>query len=76
MCLGHRQTVTHVRSAMQAGDQVRVVAGTHTGQTGMVLTVDSNTGVCVLHSDATRDELQVLTRHLARSTAATAALDT
>lgn len=61
---------------MQAGDQVRVVAGTHTGQTGMVLTVDPGTGVCVLHSDTASEELQVLTKHLARSTASTAALDT
>ena len=55
---------------------MRVLAGAHTGQTGMVLKVDPGTGVCVLHSDTTQEELQVLTRHLARSSATTAALDT
>ena len=55
---------------------MRVVAGMHSGQTGMVLKIDPDTHVAVLLSDATQEELQVLARHLSRATATTAALDT
>ena len=66
----------HSVLCMQAGDQVRVVAGMHSGQTGMVLKIDPDTHVAVLLSDATQEELQALSMHLSRATATTAALDT
>ena len=60
----------------QAGDQVKAIAGVHLGQTGLVLAMDSDTGICVVLSDATREEIKVLSRHLTRSSETTAALDT
>ena len=60
----------------QAGDQVKAIAGVHSGQTGLVLTMDSDTGICVVLADSTREEIKVLSRHLTRSTETTATLDT
>lgn len=60
----------------QEGDQVKAIAGVHQGQTGLVLAMDSDTGIAVVLSDATREELKVLSRHLTRSTETTSTLDT
>ena len=58
----------------QAGDHVRVGAGQHEGQTGMVVRVEDP--ISILLCDATREELRVFTRDLSESAAAAPGLDT
>ena len=62
------------RAPHQAGDHVRVGAGQHEGQTGMVVRVEDP--VSILLCDATREELRVFTRDLSESAAAAPGLDT
>ena len=61
---------------LQAGDQVKAIGGMHSGQPGLILTMDSDTGICIVLADSTREEIKVLSRHLTRSTETTATLDT
>ncbi len=62
---------------MQSGDHVKVVNGAAAGQTGMVVSVDTETGICVILTDAHKEELRVFTRDLSESQeTASAAHDT
>lgn len=59
---------------LQAGDYVRVNSGQHEGQTGMIVSVEEP--ICVLMTDATREQLQVFTRDLAESSNVASGVDT
>eukprot|EP00884_Botryococcus_braunii_P016048 jgi/Botrbrau1/3126/Bobra.0070s0099.1 len=61
----------------KSGDHVKVVNGAAAGQTGMVVSVDTETGICVILTDAHKEELRVFTRDLSESQeTASAAHDT
>lgn len=51
----------------QSGDHVKVVNGAAAGQRGMVVSVDTETGICVILTDAHKEELRVFTRDLSES---------
>ena len=41
---------------------MRVLAGQHSGDTGMVVTIDAETQMCYILSDTTREEIKAFTR--------------
>jgi transcription elongation factor SPT5 len=51
-----------------SGDHVKVLNGSHSGETGMVVNVDE--GVCYVLTDQTREEIKVFTRDLVAAVAA------
>ena len=46
---------------LQVGDRVKVLAGQHAGETGMLLSV-ATSEACIMLSDNTRQELRVFAR--------------
>lgn len=65
-----KQAVWEVRmdgGGVQSGDHVKVVNGAAAGQRGMVVSVDTETGICVILTDAHKEELRVFTRDLSES---------
>ncbi|BDA45194.1 Transcription elongation factor SPT5 [Coccomyxa sp. Obi] len=65
---------SQLRKFFEAGDYVRVNSGQHEGQTGMIVSVEEP--ICVLMTDATREQLQVFTRDLAESSNVASGVDT
>lgn len=59
---------------MQAGDHVKVSGGQHSGETGLIVRVEGH--ICIVFSDATREELKVFARDLTESSDISAGLDT
>ncbi len=60
----------------QSGDHVKVVNGAAAGQTGMVVSVDTTTNICIILTDAHKEEVKVFARDLSESNETAFANDT
>lgn len=63
-----------IRKYVEVGAHVKVIHGSHKGQTGMVVSVEDT--VCHIVTDATREDIRVFVRDITQAVAVATTLDT
>ena len=68
-------TPKELRKYVEVGAHVKVINGSHKGQTGMVVSVGDDATVCHIVTDATREDIRVFVRDITESVAVAATID-
>lgn len=66
-------TAREISKYFESGDHVKVVNGSHSGETGMVVRVEGP--VCYIFTDATKEEIKAFSRDLTETAAAATTID-
>lgn len=68
-------TPKELRKYVEVGTHVKVINGSHKGQTGMVVSVGDDATVCHIVTDATREDIRVFVRDITEAVAVAATID-
>ena len=68
-------TPKELKKHVEVGAHVKVINGSHKGQTGMVVSVSDDAAVCHIVTDATREDIRVFVRDITEAVAVAATID-